>query len=100
MKAADIVKKPLIAVIGGAHFPATATAMKAARVAVGQSASMVNIALGAVDKALVELKNTGRMTEAQKVSLSREMSDKVEQVQELNSRSRRYNLPRSSAPER
>src|SRR5262249_32381603 len=50
------------------------------RVAVGQSASMVNIALGAVDKALAELKTTGRMTEAQKGSLNREMSDKVEQV--------------------
>ena len=74
--------------------------MKAARVAVGQSASMVNIALGAVDKALVELKTTGRMSEAQKGSLSREMSDKIEQVQELNARSGKYNLPRPSAPER
>src|SRR5438094_5095745 len=100
VKAADIVKKPLMAVIGGANFPATAAAMKAARVAVGQSASMVNIALGAVDKALVELKTTGRMTEAQKGTLSREMSDKVEQVQELNARARKYNLPRPSAPER
>src|SRR5262249_13081119 len=80
VRAADIVKKPLMAVIGGANFPATAAAMKAARVAVGQSASMVNIALGAVDKALAELKTTGRMTEAQKGSLNREMSDKVEQV--------------------
>ena len=93
VKAADIVKKPLMAVIGGANFPATAAAMKAARVAVGQSASMVNIALGAVDRALVELKTTGRMTEAQKGALSREMSDKVEQVAELNARSRKYNLP-------
>src|SRR5438093_7691362 len=100
VKAADMVKKPLIAVIGGANFPATAAAMKAARVAVGQSASMVNIALGAVDKALVELKTTGRMSEAQKGSLSREMSDKIEQVQELNARSGKYNLPRPSAPER
>ena len=100
VKAADMVKKPLMAVIGGANFPATAAAMKAARVAVGQSASMVNIALGAVDRGLVELKNTGRMTEAQKGALSREMSEKVEQVEELNARSRKYNLPRASAPER
>src|SRR2546430_598315 len=100
VKAADIVKKPLMAVIGGANFPATAAAMKAARVAVGQSASMVNIALGAIDRALVELKATGRMTEAQKGALSREMSDKVEQVAELNARSRKYNLPSVSAPER
>jgi hypothetical protein len=61
---------------------------------------MVNIALGAVDKALIELKGTGRMTEAQKGALSREMSDKVERVEELNARSRKYNLPRASAPER
>jgi len=100
VKAADMVKKPLMAVIGGANFPATAAAMKAARVAVGQSASMVNIALGAIDRALLELKTTGRMTEAQKGALSREMSDKVEQVAELNARSRKYNLPSPSAPER
>jgi 6-phosphofructokinase len=55
---ADMIKKPLMAVIGGANLPATAAAMKAARIAVGQSASMVNIALGAVDRALVELKTT------------------------------------------
>src|SRR5438132_1320529 len=60
----------------------------------------LNSALGAVDKALVELKATGRMAEAQKSVLSREMSDKVEQVEELNARSRKYNLPRASAPER
>jgi hypothetical protein len=89
-----------MAVIGGANFPATAAAMKAARVAVGQSASMVNIALGAVDKALSELKTTGRMTEAQKGALSRETADKVERVEELNARSRKYNLPTASAPER
>jgi len=100
VKAAGIVKKPLMAVIGGANFPATAAAMRAARVAVGQSATMVNIALGAIDRALVELKTTGRMTEAQKGALSREMSDKVEQVAELNARSRKYNLPSASAPER
>src|SRR5438477_1781887 len=100
VKAADMIKKPLFAVIGRPNFPATIAAMKAARVAVGQSASMVNIALGAIDKALVELKATGRMTEAQKGALSREMSDKVEQVEELNARSRKYNLPRASAPER
>src|SRR4029450_4805754 len=100
VKAADIVKKPLMAVLGGADFPAPAAAMKAARVAVGQSASMVNIALGAVDKALVELKTTGRMTEAQEGALGRGVSDKIEQVAELNARSRKYNLPTASAPER
>jgi 2-methylisocitrate lyase-like PEP mutase family enzyme len=100
VKAADIVKKPLFAVIGGPNFPATAAAMKAARVAVGQTPPMVNIALAAVDKALVELKTTGKMADAQKTALSREMSDKVEQVEELNARARKYNLPRASATER
>jgi 2-methylisocitrate lyase-like PEP mutase family enzyme len=100
LKAADIVKKPLMAVVGGANFPATAAAMKAARVSVGQSASMVNIALGAVDKALGELKATGQMTNAQKGALGRETSDKIEQVEDLNARSRKYNLPTASAPER
>ena len=100
VRAADMIRKPLMAVIGGANLPATTAAMKAARIAVGQSASMVNIALGAIDKALVELKTTGRMTEAQKGALSRATADKVEQVEELNARSRKYNLPTASAPER
>src|SRR5437667_3273420 len=91
VKAADMVKKPLMAVIGGANFPATAAAMKAARVAVGQSASMVSIALRAADKALVELKATGRMTDAQQGALSRETGSKVEQVEELDARSREDN---------
>jgi 2,3-dimethylmalate lyase len=100
VRAADMIKKPLMAVIGGANLPATPAAMKAARIAVGQSASMVPIALGAIDKALVELKTTGRMTEALKGALNRETADKVEQVEELNARSRKYNLPTASAPER
>ena len=100
VKAAATVKKPLMAVVGNANFPATAEAMKAARVAVGQSATMMSIALGAVDKALTELKTTGRMTEAQKGALNRTTSEKVEQVEELNQRSKKYNLPSASGPER
>jgi 2-methylisocitrate lyase-like PEP mutase family enzyme len=99
-KAADIVKKPLMAGIGRGDLPANAEAMKTARVAVGQAVTMMNIALGAVDKALVELKATGRMTEAQKGALSRETAAKVEQVEELNARSRKYNLPIASTSER
>jgi 2-methylisocitrate lyase-like PEP mutase family enzyme len=100
VKAAGIVKKPLMAGIGRGNLPATAEAMKAARVSVGQAVTMMNIALGAVDKALLELKTTGRMTEAQKGALSRETAAKVEQVDELNARSRKYNLPIASASER
>jgi 2-methylisocitrate lyase-like PEP mutase family enzyme len=100
VKAAGIVKKPLMAVVGNANVPATVEAMKAARISVGQSATMMGIALGAVDKALTELKATGRMTEAQKGTLNRATTDKVEQVEELNQRSRKYNLPSASGPER
>src|SRR5260221_2585727 len=100
VKAADVIKKPLFAVIGRPNFPATPAAMKAARVAVGQTPPMVNIALGAVDKALAELQATGGMTEAQKGALSRATVEKVERVEELNALSRKYNLPSASAPER
>ena len=99
VKAADMIKKPLFGVIGNANFPATAAGMKSARMTVGQTGPVVNIALGAVDKALTEIKATGRMTEAQKGALNRETSDKVEQIEELNARARKYNLPRASAPE-
>ena len=100
VKAADMVKKPLMAVFGNARFPATPAALKAARISVTQTPPMVNIALGAVDRALTELQATGQIAEAQKGTLSRAMSDKVEQVEELNARARKYNLPRGSAPER
>jgi 2-methylisocitrate lyase-like PEP mutase family enzyme len=100
VKAAGVIKKPLMTTIGGANMPATAAAMKAARIAVGNVGSMVNIALGAIDKALVELKATGQMTAAAKGALGRETAEKVEQVGELNARSRKYNLPSASAPER
>jgi 2-methylisocitrate lyase-like PEP mutase family enzyme len=101
VKAADMIKKPLFGVIGSANFPATAAAMKAARMTVGQTGPVVNIALGAVDKALTETLATGRMVEAQKGALNRETSEKVERVEELNARSRKYNLPAAaSGPER
>ena len=99
-KAADVIKKPLFAVIGRPNFPATPAAMKAARVAVGQTPPIVSIALGAVDKALEELKATGRMTDAQKGALNRATLQKVEQIEELNARARKYNLPRGSESER
>jgi 2-methylisocitrate lyase-like PEP mutase family enzyme len=100
VKAADRVKKPLMAVFGNGNFPATPAALKAARIAVTQTPPMVNIALGAVDRALTELQATGRITEAQKGALGRATSDKVEQVEELNARSRKYRLPQGTATER
>ena len=58
------------------------------------------VELGAVDKALAEMKATGRLTEAAKESLSRESLAKIEQVEELNARLRKYHLPTGSAAER
>jgi len=100
VKAAAIVKKPLMAGVGRRNLPATADAMRAARIAVGQAVTMMNIALGSVDRALAELKTTGQMTEAQKNALSRETAEKLEQVAELNARSQKYHLPAASASER
>jgi 2-methylisocitrate lyase-like PEP mutase family enzyme len=99
-RAAGIVKKPLMAGVGRRNLPATADAMKAARIAVGQAVTMMNIALGAVDKALVELKTTGQMTQAQSSALSRETAAKLEQVSDLNARAERYHLPTASPSER
>ena len=100
VKAADMIKKPLFGVIGNAQIAATPAAMKAARITVGQTGPVVGIALGAVDRALTETLATGRMVEAQKGALSREISDKVEQVEALNARAAKYNLPKGSATER
>ena len=99
VKAADMIKKPLFGVIGNAQIAATPAAMKAARITVGQTGPVVNIALGAVDRALTETLATGRMVEAQKGALAKATSDKVEQVEELNARSAKYNLPKGSATE-
>jgi 2-methylisocitrate lyase-like PEP mutase family enzyme len=99
-KAADMIKKPLFAVIGRPNFPATVAAMRAARVAVGQTPPMVNIALGAFDRALTELQATGAIAEAQKGALNRATAEKVERVEELNALSRKYNLPSGSGSER
>jgi hypothetical protein len=74
--------------------------MRAARIAVGQAVTMMNIALGSVDRALAELKATGEMTEVQKSALSRETAAKLEQVAELNARAQKYHLPAASASER
>jgi hypothetical protein len=49
---------------------------------------------------LAEMKATGRLSEAAKGSLSRESFAKIEQVEELNARSRKYRLPAGSAAER
>jgi 2-methylisocitrate lyase-like PEP mutase family enzyme len=95
-KAAAMLKKPLFGVIGNANIPATVEGMRSAHFTVGQSGPVVNIALGAVDRALTEMKATGRMTEAQKTALNRATAEKVYQVQELNARALKYNTPVAS----
>lgn len=100
MRAAGMIKKPLWVTVGSQNFPATPTAMKAAGIRCGDVPALVPVALGAVDKALAELKGTGRMAEAAKGSLSPEAFAKLEQVEELNARSRKYRLPAGSAAER
>jgi 2-methylisocitrate lyase-like PEP mutase family enzyme len=101
LRAAGMIKKPLWGTVGSQNFPATAAAMKAAGIMCGDTGGLVPIALGAIDKALAEMKATGRLTEAAKGSLNRENLAKVEQVEELNERSRKYHLPATgSASER
>lgn len=100
VKAADLIKKPIMAGVGNANIAATADAMRAARITVGQAVTMVNFALGAVDRALAELQSTGKLTEARRNALNPQTSEKIEQVAELNARSRKYNLPAGSPAER
>lgn len=100
VRAADLIKKPIMAGVGNANIAATADAMRAARITVGQAVTMVNFALGAVDRALAELQSTGKLTEARRNALNPQTSEKIEQVAELNARSRKYNLPAGSPAER
>jgi len=95
-----MIKKPIWGTVGSQNFPATPSAMKAAGIMCGDGGGLVLVALGAADKALAEMKTTGRLTEAAKGSLSRESLAKIEQVEELNARSRKYHLPTGSAAER
>ena len=100
LRASRMIKKPLWCTVGSQNFPATPSAMKAAGITCGDAGGFVPIALGAVDKALAEMKATGRLAEAAKGSLNRESFAKIEQVEELNARSRKYHLPAGSAAER
>jgi 2-methylisocitrate lyase-like PEP mutase family enzyme len=93
LRAAGMLKKPLWVTVGSQNFPATPSAMKAAGIMLGDAGGFPPIALGAVDKALAEMKATGRVVDAAKGSLSREDFAKLEQVEDLNARSRKYHLP-------
>src|SRR5207244_9641798 len=55
VKAADMIKKPLMTTIGGRNMPATAAAMKAARIAVGKAPSMVNLPWCAIAEGVADM---------------------------------------------
>src|SRR5262249_45524724 len=59
LRAGKAIKKPIWGTVGSQNFPATPTAMKAAGIMCGDFGGLVPIALGAVDKALAEVKATG-----------------------------------------
>jgi methylisocitrate lyase len=100
VRASNMIKKPIWVTVGSQNFPATPSAMKAAGIRCGDVPGLVPIALGAADKALAEMKATGRMVEAAKGALNRESFERIEQVEELNARSRKYHLPAGSTAER
>jgi methylisocitrate lyase len=101
LRAASIIKKPLFGTLGSQNFPATPAAMKSAGIICGDVGGLVPVALGAIDRALAEMKATGRTTEAAKGALNPEANARLQQIAELAERARRYNLPAAgSAPER
>jgi len=101
LRVAGMIKKPLFVTVGSQNFPASVAAMKAAGIMCGDVGGFVNVALGAVDKALAEMKADGLLTESAKASLSRESFARLTQVEDLNARARKYHLPTiGSAPER
>ena len=101
LRAAAMIRKPLFGTVGSQNFPATPAAMKAAGIMCGDVGGLVPVALGAIDRALAEMKATGRTTEAAKGALSPEANTKLQQIEQLDEQARRYNIPAAgSAPER
>ena len=101
LRAAVMIKKPLFGTVGSQNFPATPAAMKAAGIKCGDVGGLVPVALGAIDRALAEMKATGRTTEAARGALSSEANTKLQQIEQLDEQARKYNLPAAgSAPER
>ncbi len=88
-RVADAVKKPLMTTLNANM---TVSRMKESRISVANGGSLVNIALGAVEKALIEMRTTGAMTGAQTGTLSRETALKLTRQQEMDEKTRKYNL--------
>jgi methylisocitrate lyase len=99
LRAAGIVKKPIMHTSGIPGFDATPAAMKANGIKFGDVNALILAALGAVDRALDEMKATGRVSSRD--FLSSDTLAKLEKVDELNVRSVKYHLPKAgSAAER
>ena len=85
-KAAAVVKKPLMSTDG------TLAQLKDAKVAFAAILDFGTISLGAVRRALQELKTTGSVQNATKEALPREIFRQLDRSQEVRDRSRKYNV--------
>src|SRR5262245_8258275 len=89
-KARDTVRKPLMSTVNGTTTPAM---LKEGRISLGVYAGqLLQIGLGAAAQALQELKSTGLMTNAAKLSIAGDVYQKLIESQEVNARARKYNL--------
>jgi len=89
-KARDTVRKPLMSTVGGTTTPAM---LKEGRISLGVYAGqLLQIGLGAASQALQELKSTGLMANAAKLSIAGDVYQKLIESQEVNARARKYNL--------
>jgi 2-methylisocitrate lyase-like PEP mutase family enzyme len=89
-KARDTVKRPLMSTVGGTTTPAQ---LKEGRISFGVYAGqLLQISLGAAHQALQELKTTGLMANATKLSLPNDVYQKLIESQEVTARARKYNL--------
>jgi 2-methylisocitrate lyase-like PEP mutase family enzyme len=87
-KARDAVKKPLMSTVGGTTTPAM---LKAARISLGVYAGQIlQISLGAAHQALQELKATGLMTNAARLTIPTDFYQKLTETQVVSSRYRYY----------
>ncbi len=89
-RAQGIVKKPLMSTVNATTTPAR---LKEAKIAFGVYAGQIlQISLGAAYQALQELKTTGLMTNASKMSIPNEVYAKLTESAEVTARARKYNL--------
>jgi methylisocitrate lyase len=89
-KARDTVRKPLMSTVSGTTTPAM---LKEGRISLGVYAGqLLQIGLGAAHQALQELKSTGLMANAAKLSIAGDVYQKLIESQEVNARARKYNL--------